>query len=131
MGVSQRLRRAEFFIPSENKDETLQEIVELMEQNNHTPRSKAFAYMNRVNHESWESLGEAMRDWRLPIETDADGNVVDIRFIGENAGDENDLFNAIAPYVETGSEIVFVVGSRGDRTKYTFNQDAVTVERGL
>ena len=130
MGVIQSLRSADFHIPADDTSDAFHAIVELMSENQ-SGSSYDFAYMSRAYPESWDRLEDAMQAWRFPIETDEEGNVVNIEFWGEKTGDEHVLFERIAPFVETGSTIVMSVGAVGDRTRYTFTENSVRVERGL
>jgi len=51
------------------------------------------------------NLKEFMEEWRWEIVLDEDGNVTDIGFEGDKIGDDEYLFNTIAPFVESGSFI--------------------------
>jgi hypothetical protein len=51
------------------------------------------------------TLDEQLEEWLWAPEYDADGNIVDLVFQGEKAGDDIELFKAIAPYVRADSFI--------------------------
>lgn len=130
MGV----RDAEFFIPSENTREALEALKALMNNPNadrsgyNSRGSDSFAYMRRVEPSDWDYLKEAMADWRFPVELDDKHNVVGITFRGENSGDEEQMFEVIAPYVESGSYIEFFGRGDGYRWKIHFEEDTIRRE---
>jgi hypothetical protein len=68
-----------------------------------------------------ETLEKALVEWRWQIYTDkASENVTSISFEGEKLGDEQILFNALAPYVEPDSYIE-VDGEDSNRWRWVFN----------
>jgi hypothetical protein len=110
---------ASFIIPEKNKAGALEAIKKLCEQEQEiggggcstigTDGSRGWK-----KHFSWvdssvllkaETLYEAMEEWGWIIEEDDYGEVHDIYFEREKIGDEEYLFNAIAPFVEDGSYI--------------------------
>jgi len=65
-------------------------------------------------------LSEAMQGWGWPIDEDeTTGDVTDIYFYGEKAGQEELLFKAIAPFVKDGSYIE-MVGEDGSIWRWLF-----------
>lgn len=83
-----------------------------------------FSWLNGVDPDNWDYLKDAMADWRFPIELDDDLNVVDIGFTGEKLGDEKQMFEVIAPFVEDGSYIE-MQGEDGDVWRWEFTGDSV------
>jgi len=130
MGYSIQLQEAAFRIEAEDTRDALATIKDLMtdlsaERGGYRSQGDDhFAYMNGVDPEEWDYLKEAMRDWRFPVELDDDLNVVDIRFVGENVGDEKQMFESIASFVQDGSYIEFV-GADGERFRYVFKEDTM------
>ena len=51
------------------------------------------------------TVEDALKEWRWYPEFDGRGNISYIQFQGEKSGDEDKLFDAIAPYVDSGSFI--------------------------
>lgn len=75
----------------------------------------------------WKSFEQAMEAWRFPVEiSPSTGDVVGITFDGENEGDEDELFSAIAPYVKKGSYIE-MVGECGYKWRYIFTDGKMDV----
>jgi hypothetical protein len=79
-----------------------------------------FAWMNNANADAWTCFADAMRDWRYPVELDADGNVANISFVGEKLGDEKAMLAAIAPYVDASSYIQ-MHGEDGEMWRWVFD----------
>lgn len=67
-----------------------------------TERHYSFVNNSFVDTDDIEKIFDI---WRWAISLDDDGNIVDIGFRGEKSGDDNMLFQAIAPYVKEGSYI--------------------------
>ena len=53
------------------------------------------------------SVREIFKEFDFEVDKDAEGNLSDIVFTGEKAGNEDDLFETIAPFVEQGSSVSF------------------------
>lgn len=125
-----QLTTADFRIPAEKTHKAWLAIHELMYDDTaemsgyDQKRGSRFAWMNGVEPTNWDSLEDAMAGWRFPIERDTNGNVVGISFTGEKAGDEQELFAAIAPFVETGSFIEFE-GADQYMWQYTFDETSM------
>ncbi len=96
---------------------------------------------NWTPHYSWtdnsalenaKTLKEFMDEWRweitlndeVKVESDVPiaipSDVTDIQFTGEKIGDDETLFNAIAPFVEKGSYIQ-MSGEDGESWRWVFN----------
>lgn len=52
-----------------------------------------------------DNIVDIFRCWRWGVSLDDNGNIVDISFAGEKLGDDEVLFQAIAPYVKNNSYI--------------------------
>jgi hypothetical protein len=80
-----------------------------------------------VDHDFAErdNLHDIMLSWRWELEYDNDGNVDAIWFAGEKIGDDELLFNAIAPFVEAGS-FIEMMGEDGTRWKWVFDGKTCT-----
>jgi len=112
MGVSATLLQSSFTIKYENKREALKAVKALAKTQD----------IDWVNYEDWNTLEEAMNGYRFDVDTNEEGDIVDIRFIGEKAGDEEKLFNALKPFVEDGSKLVFGYGVRQDKKLFEFGE---------
>lgn len=66
------------------------------------------------------SVREIFKEFDFEVDKDAEGNLDDIVFTGEKAGGEDELFDAIAPFVEAGSSISFY-GEDGNIWQYCFD----------
>lgn len=69
------------------------------------PKIRHFAWVETEEYKEAKTLQEAINAWNWQPELDKEGNIVDIYFEGEKLGDEQILFNAIAPFVEKDSYI--------------------------
>jgi hypothetical protein len=67
------------------------------------------------------TVAEILEDWRWEGEFDPiTGDLTDIHFIGEKLGDEEILFQALAPFVDKGS-FIEMQGEDGDLWRWTFD----------
>ena len=76
-----------------------------------------------------ETLKDALKIWRWGYETDDQGNIDELEFLGEKLGNEDILFEAIAPYVSTGSEIR-AASEEGIVWRWRFHEGQVVKENG-
>jgi hypothetical protein len=67
-----------------------------------------FAFINHEKVLNAVNLEEALYYCRWAPEFDQQGNIIDIEFTGEKYGNEDILFNALAPFIEEGSYITMV-----------------------
>lgn len=112
MGYNIKLVGCDFWIGSENADEALEAL-------RHRTEPDRQAWMNRATPEEWDYLKEALEDWRFMATLDDERNIVGLQFIGEKVGDENVLFDTLAPYVGDESYLEFQ-GADGERWRYVF-----------
>lgn len=80
-------------------------------------------------HFSWVDTGtlvnahtvtEFLREWRWRPTLDEGGNIVDLMFEGEKLGDDKQLFDALAPFVEVGSYLQ-MLGEDGSSWRWVFD----------
>lgn len=64
-----------------------------------------FYYIAPKDVSSAKNIVDLFKAWRWEIEFDNQADISYVQFIGEKLGDEDILFQAIAPYVEDGSYI--------------------------
>jgi hypothetical protein len=77
-----------------------------------------------------ETLYDALAACRWPvIEDDERGNITELEFRGEKRGSEDELFAALAPFVEDGSEIR-MVGEDGTIWRWLFRDGKVCRQEG-
>jgi hypothetical protein len=79
-----------------------------------------FSWMNGVDLSEIQTLEEMLESWRYETVIDADGNVVDLSFLGEKIGQEDLLWQAIAPFVEPGS-FIEMSGEDGAHWRWIFD----------
>lgn len=124
MGVRMKLVEQEFTIRQEYKQEALQDLKKFMEESDHTPRDKSFSWLNGVDHTEWNTLEEALQDWRFKPVTDEEGNITELQFIGQKIGDEDQMFEVIKQYVDEESYLQFSYDT-GNTETYTFRNGQV------
>jgi hypothetical protein len=116
MGYCMDLRASKFNIPESLKAKALEAIKGIMgPENRHKMHGGSWTGGKQTGWwYSWVkdedvlkciTLDSAMALWGWPVELDAAGNVDGIRFEGEKIGQEDEMFKAIAPYVEDGSYV--------------------------
>lgn len=71
-----------------------------------------------------KTLGEALEEIRYEPEYDNNGNICNVEFTGQKYGSEEVFFNALAPYVESGSYIDFE-GEDGYEWEWLFENGKV------
>ena len=115
MGYCMQQRGQQFKIKAENKDNAFQAIRNIPQKDEH-----GYSWVDN-NYKNRESLEEALSDWRWQIEEDPNaGDICNIYFEGEKLGDDEILFDAIAPFVEAGS-YVEMDGENGDMWRWEFD----------
>lgn len=133
MGYCIQMGRSNFHIKKENKEKALAALKKLGDGSNDSRANggdgniKWFSWMNDTEVDQWDSIAQAMDDWRYPIHLDAHGNVDGISFQGEKLGQENLMFEVIAPFVEPDSYID-IIGEDGCRWKLVFDGNVLKIE---
>lgn len=103
MGYYIEQKSADFKIRKENHARALGAIHRLMD------RGQRFIWVRPKDVYRAKTLSEALYAWRWETSVDeASGDIVGISFIGEKSGDDELLFEVIAPFVEPGSNIVII-----------------------
>ena len=120
MGYCMSQREADFAIHAKDFDKALKAIQGL-----HGSESIADSggrHFSWVGYEFYKiaNLAKMMEEWRWDLELDEDGNAVGIHFQGEKIGDDQVLFDAIAPWVKEGSYIE-MHGEDGAIWRWTFD----------
>jgi hypothetical protein len=115
MGYCMSQMDCHFAIKAENRPKALEAIKELNKNEQRIGSGGSNATGDWVRHFAWvrtdtiekaQTLFDAMEEWGYEIAPREDTEDVDwIYFIGEKIGDEQYMFEAIAPFVEDGSWI--------------------------
>lgn len=92
-------------------------------------RTQDFAFVHNESIITAPNVIQAFSEWRWLPETDNKGNIIEINFTGEKLGDEQILFDEIAPFVESGSSII-VADERGKVWRWRFDDGKCHYEVG-
>lgn len=76
-----------------------------------------------------DNLKDMLREWRWEGDFDEDGNIVYLSFCGEKLGDDEVLFEALAPFIESGAEIE-MEGEDGSLWKWCFENGEMREKHG-
>jgi hypothetical protein len=88
-----------------------------------------FAFVDNEKVSTAKNLYELMFAWRWYVIEDEHGDVCRLEFLGEKSGDEKMLFQAIAPFVRSGSQIIFAT-DQGHVLRWYFNDSKVFTHEG-
>jgi len=125
MGYCMDQREADFFVAKDNLQPMLKAIQDLHGSETIGDSSgRHFSWVDNDFHAIDDPI-EMLGEWRWNAEKDDDGNIDTIYFGGEKLGDDNILFNAIAPFVREGSYIE-MRGEEGDRWRWCFDGTTMT-----
>jgi len=96
----------EFKIKKENFEGALAAIKGLSgKETIHDASGPHFSWVDTKEYQEAKTLPDALKAWRWEARLGIYGDVIGVDFAGEKAGDDDILFNAIAPFVERGSYI--------------------------
>jgi hypothetical protein len=133
MGYFIHQEECEFVILKENFSRCLEAIKSLM---SHTDKMTGGSWSGGVQTDRWfswvdtesvlsaQTLVDALYFWRWDASLDGEGNIGDISFRGEKAGADEELMNAIAPFVKCGSYIQ-MRGEEGEVWRWAFKSGKV------
>jgi hypothetical protein len=105
-------RSSDFNINAENKDKALKALKALC-------KKKDLGWVDNAFVINANTLEEALKECRWDTENIFGENINSIDFSGEKLGDDYDIFNAIAPYVESSSYIE-MEGEDSDLWRWVF-----------
>ena len=107
MGYCMDQTDSSFFIPKEFFGPALQSIFAIMtdDSSDGLQQIRDFKWVSGDEVLRSKTLSDALKAWRWRARLDENDNIFDIHFTGEKSGDEDRLFQAIAPYVRDGSYI--------------------------
>ena len=104
MGYCMHQGDSKFRIAAHNHQQVLGALRALAEDAQR--RHRRYAWVDTATLLKANSIKEFMREWRWDIALDAAGDLVHVGFSGEKLGDDQVLFNTLAPWVDAGSFIV-------------------------
>jgi len=132
MGYCIEMTESNFVIKKENFEKALKSLKDVFVPENMTccdcisgKNYYHFSWVDTKTVLKSTNLGEALEEIRYIPKFNQDGDICDVEFIGEKYGDEEIFFNALAPYVESGSYLYFK-GEDGDTWKWLFENGKVT-----
>ena len=132
MGYGMNVRDRSFRIEAIDKKKALAAIKKLAgkETIHDDSGSPHYSWVDTKLFLAAKTLEQAMYQWRWDIEeNDRTGAVTDIWFAGEKLGDDETLFQAIAPWVKDGS-FIEMMGEDGAFWKWVFQDGEVTTQYG-
>jgi len=110
---------SDFLILSKNKNRAQEAIKSVA--SCATLAEKNYRWVDNNEVSKSKTLEEAINAWNWEILIDNDsGDVFGISFLGEKSGDEEKLFETIAPYVEKDS-FIEMTGEEGEMWRWVFN----------
>jgi hypothetical protein len=125
MGYYMELMESNFSIAPENQAAALKAIKSLAgKETNHGSTGDYFSWVDTKDFLNAQTLEEALSVWRWETEIDAYDNVTISEFTGEKLGDDELLFQAIAPYVDKDS-FIQMQGEDGSIWRWVFDGNNV------
>jgi len=115
---------SKFCILAKNKAKALEAIKALAKKTDKQIKDSSGFYFSWVNTESFlkaTTLEDAFYAWRWEVVASEEGHIHSIMFIGEKLGDDIVLFEAIAPFVKSGSYID-MQGEDGHNWRWSFKK---------
>ena len=104
----------EFKIKKEFIAGCLKALKEMAERDNN------FSWVQNVVVRGADTITQAFHEWRWNVQFNEAGDISALYFEGEKLGDEDSLFQTIAPFVEAGSYIE-ISGEEGSIWRYCFD----------
>lgn len=117
MGYYMSMRNCEFTILNKNKQKALESLKEFA--SNKQKRNSNIAWSASSEIIASENLVEAFEACRYGVEENENGDIFYLYFNGEKLGDDEEIFNAIAPAVEDGS-FIEMQGENGYLWRWVF-----------
>jgi len=88
-----------------------------------------YSWVQNPDDDGFDDIQDAFDAWRYDAIVKDDDTVVIQYFTGEKLGDDEQLFNVIAPFVKSGAEI-YMHGEDGENWRYVFANGEVKEEHG-
>jgi len=114
MGYFMNMRGQNFTILNRNKERALSLLK------GYAKGKTGMAWVEPSDITAAETLVEAFDKCRYEADVNADGDIYYICFVGEKFGDDEEIFRAIAPAVESGS-FIEMEGGDGLLWRWVFN----------
>lgn len=133
MGYYMTQRSSNFTIKKSKFDDALKAIKKLLNNSKQMSGGSStgerwFSWVETTAFLNAKTLPDALMAWRWKATvSEKTGNIIDLFFIGEKIGDDEVLFNALAPFVERGSYIE-MEGEDGNYWKWVFNKKLTSLE---
>ena len=89
-----------------------------------SPKEKCYSFTYNPENGKWDDIKEAFDSWRYETEFDENENLVIIMFEGEKWGDDEVLYNTIAPFVQNGA-IITIYGEDHEQWSYQFENQEI------
>jgi hypothetical protein len=120
VGYNMSQDHSEFFIPADKVASAVEAIQDL--HGHETIKDGSGRHFSWVDADFYthDNPGLILQAWRWESEFDDDMNLVGLQFEGQNLGDDNILFEAIAPFVKAGSYIE-MNGEDGEKWRWIFD----------
>lgn len=117
-------------IPPENRAPALLAMQDLLKNPIHDHKKRGgssngdkwFSWMNNINADLWSSIEQAIEDWGFEVVQIGDGGFC--LYYDNKTGQEDEMLNAIAPYVEDGGYVIWR-GEDGSMWKDCFEDGQV------
>lgn len=116
MGYCMNQNNAKFHIKASDKPAAFKALKELL-------LSRPISWVNDVD--DCKTLEALMEECRWELEVNETYDVTGINFSGEKAGDDQLIFNIIAPFVEVGS-FIEMRGEDGTQWRWLFDGKTCT-----
>lgn len=117
MGYCMEQIDSNFKIKKENKKKLFKKVINHFKSLNNS--NKKFKWIDNENVLDSENIFELFESLRYEVEYDIDDNIKSIDFIGEKLGDDYEVFELIAEFVEKDSYIIFK-GEDDEIFEFTF-----------
>lgn len=126
-----------FLIKEENKLKALTALKKTINQKGkmtgETNGQKVFSYVD-MDYTKADTLEKSLECWRWEAKKDLNGNIINIKFLGENLGDDIVMFKSIAPFIENDSLIELTIEDKYKRFLYiiefwSFNTGKLTIKK--
>lgn len=114
MGYYIDFRGCDFRIKASNKEAALSALKKLF------VKRKQLGWVSQEDIKDKTSLEDALEECRWDTENSIEGDIDCIRFNGEKSGDDEIIFDAIAPYVEKDS-FIEMQGEEGEMWRWVFD----------
>jgi hypothetical protein len=140
MGYSVSLIKGEVIIQASRAEAALAAVRELdrrddlktgWSRNDDGVERRHWAFTNPDDVQAAHTLVDALRAFRFVPMTELDGELYGVELEGgtRNAGDELHLWTALAPFVESGGEMIWL-GEDDALTRWSFDGRTLTVSAG-